>query len=196
VAAGLSLAWLQLSQQKPRLLVAILGVAFAVLLVSMQLGFRASIYDSAVRLHRAMNYDLVLVSPKTPFIGFPESFSRRRLYQALAAEGVQAVAPVYLRQGYWKNPWTYESRNLLVLGFDPGRDVFRLPEIRDRVPLLTLPDVALFDADSRPEFGPVAQHLAREKPFEPRWATGTSRWSHRSTWAPPSASTAPLSPAT
>jgi len=163
VAAGLSLAWLQLSQQKPRLLVAILGVAFAVLLVSMQLGFRASIYDSAVRLHRAMNYDLVLVSPKTPFIGFPESFSRRRLYQALAAEGVQAVAPVNLRQGYWKNPWTYESRNLLVLGFDPGRDVFRLPEIRDRVPLLTLPDVALFDADSRPEFGPVAQHLAAEE---------------------------------
>lgn len=160
MAARLPLAWLQLSQQKPRLLVAILGVAFAVLLVSMQLGFRASIYDSAVRLHRALNYDLVLVSPKTPFIGFAESFSRRRLYQALAADGVRAVAPVYLRQGYWKNPWTFESRNLLVVGFDPGRDVFRLPEVRDRAQLLTLPDVALFDADSRPEFGPVGQELA------------------------------------
>jgi len=160
VSADLSLAWLQLSQQKPRLLVAILGVAFAVLLVSMQLGFRASIYDSAVRLHRALNYDLVMISPKTPFIGFPESFSRRRLYQALAADGVQAVSPVYIRQGYWKNPWTFESRNLLVVGFDPGRDVFRLPEVRRRAHQLTLPDLALFDADSRPEFGPVGQHLA------------------------------------
>jgi putative ABC transport system permease protein len=160
VAAGLPLAWLQLSQQKARLLVAILGVAFAVLLVSMQLGFRASIYDSAVRLHRAMNYDLVLMSPKTPFIGFPESFSRRRLYQSLAADEVEVIAPVYLRQGYWKNPWTFESRNLLVVGFDPGRDVFRLPAVRQQTRKLSLPDVALFDADSRPEFGQVGARLA------------------------------------
>lgn len=160
MAAGLSLAWLQLSQQKPRLIVAIFGVAFAVLLVSMQLGFRSSIYDSAVRLHRALHYDLVLISPKTPFIGFPKSFSRRRLYQALAAEEVAAIAPVYLRQGYWKNPWTFDSRNLLVVGVDPARDAFLLPEVRRAAHLLTLPDVVLFDADSRPEFGPVAQHLA------------------------------------
>lgn len=156
MAAGYSLAWRQLSQQKPRLIVAILGVAFAVVLVSMQLGFRSSIYESAVRLHRALDFDLVLISPKTPFIGFPESFSRRRVYQSLAAEDVISVASVYLQQGYWKNPWTYESRPLLVVGFDPARDVFLLPAVRQFAQLLKRPDVALFDTDSRPEFGPVA----------------------------------------
>jgi len=159
MAAGYSLAWRQLSQQKPRLIVAILGVAFAVVLVSMQLGFRASIYESAVRLHRALDFDLVLISPKTPFIGFPESFSRRRVYQSLAAEDVISVASVYLQQGYWKNPWTYESRPLLVVGFDPVRDVFLLPAVRQLAPLLKRSDVGLFDTDSRPEFGPVAAHF-------------------------------------
>ena len=160
MAAKLPLAWLQLSQQKVRLLVAILGVAFAVLLVSMQLGFRSSIYESAVRLHLALDYDLVMISPKTPFIGYPESFSRRRLYQALAAGGVTQVAPVYLRQGYWKNPWTFHSRGLLVLGFDPGRDVFLLPEVLEQTDMLKRPDVTLFDARSRPEFGPVAARFS------------------------------------
>jgi putative ABC transport system permease protein len=156
MVARLPLAWLQLSQQKVRLLVAILGVAFAVVLVSMQLGFRSSIYESAVRLHRALNYDLVLISPKTPFIGAPESFSRRRLYQALAADSVTQVAPVYLRQGYWKNPWTFHSRNLLIVGFDPDSDVFLLPQVREQTHMLKRPDATLFDARSRTEFGPVA----------------------------------------
>ena len=77
------LARLQLMREKPRLLVAVAGVAFAVVLVSMQLGFRAAMYDSAVRYHRTLRFDLALLSHKTPFIGFPKQFSRRRLYQAL-----------------------------------------------------------------------------------------------------------------
>ena len=66
------LAWLQLSKDKPRMLVALAGVVFAVILVSMQLGFHSSIYESAVRYHRHFDYDLALLSPATPFIAFPE----------------------------------------------------------------------------------------------------------------------------
>src|SRR5512145_3179780 len=98
------LAWLQQTQEKARFLVAIAGVAFAVVLVSMQLGFRAAMYDSAVRYHRTIRFDLAMLSPKTPFIGFPKQFSRRRLYQTLASPAVLDVTPVYIQQGYWKNP--------------------------------------------------------------------------------------------
>lgn len=156
MARRVPLAWLQLTREKWRLAVAVAGVAFAAVLVSMQLGFRSAMYDSAVRYHRHLVYDLVMLSPKTPFIGFPESFTRRRLYQCLADPDVAGVSAVYLQQAFWKNPWRLTARNILVLGVDPARDVLDLPGVRRRRRALELPDVALFDAAGRDEFGPVA----------------------------------------
>jgi len=153
---NIPLAWLQLSRDRIRLLVATAGVAFAVILVSMQLGFRSAVYESAVRYHEKLRFDLVMLSPKTPFVGFPESFSRRRLYQALGDAEVESVLPVYLQQGFWKNPWKHGARNVVVLGFDPAADALALPGVRANRERLRVADVALFDADSRPEFGPVA----------------------------------------
>jgi putative ABC transport system permease protein len=159
MARSVPLAWLQLTREKLRLLVALAGVAFAVILVSMQLGFRAAMYESAVRYHQRFRYDLVMLNPKTPFLGFPEAFTRRRLYQALGAEEVEAVTPVYIRQAFWKNPWEFNARNILVVGLDPARDVLDLAGVHQNRERLKLPDVALFDAASRPEFGPVAARL-------------------------------------
>jgi len=154
------LAWLQLTKDKSRLLIALAGVAFAVILVSMQLGFQSSMYVSAVRYHNLFDYDLAMLNPSTPFIGYPESFSRRRLIQTLADAGVAEVTPVYLRQGLWKNPWQYNRRGLLVVGIDPAQDVLNISGVRQNRELLKLPDTALFDANSRPEFGPVAAKFA------------------------------------
>ena len=159
------LAWLQMSKDKLRLVVALAGVAFAVVLVFMQLGFRSAVYESAVRYHTHLRYDLVMVSPKTPFIGFPESFSRRRLYQALGADTVEAVSPVYLQQAFWRNPWEHNSRNIFVVGIDPAYEVFDLRAVDGARATLQLPDVALFDAASRPEFGAVASNFREEGPI-------------------------------
>lgn len=127
----------------------------------MQLGFRSAVYESAVRYHERFRYDLVMISPKTPFIGFPGSFTRRRLYQALGAREVVSVTPVYVQQAFWKNPWKHDARNILAVGFDPAHDVLALPGVRRNLPRLKLPDVVLFDAASRPEFGPVADAVER-----------------------------------
>lgn len=165
MAGRIPVAWLQLSRDRLRLLVGIAGVAFAVILVFMQLGFRSAIYQSATRYHRSFDYDLVILSPKTPFIGLPEGFSRRRLYQALGNASVASVAPVYLQQGYWKNPWSYATRNIMVVGVDPTRRTFVQRDIVDRLDLVRRNDVVLFDARSRPEFGPVAERFASGGPI-------------------------------
>jgi putative ABC transport system permease protein len=159
VTRRVPLAWLQLTQDKGRLLVALAGVGFAVILVSMQLGFRTAMYESAVRYHERLRYDLVMINPRTPFIGFPRSFTRRRLYQALGAAEVESVTPVYVQQAFWKNPWEHNARNILVMGFEPWRDVLDVAGVRRQLEVLKLPDVVLFDADSRPEFGPVAARI-------------------------------------
>ena len=64
------MAWLQLGREPLRLLVGLAGVAFAVILVFMQLGFRSAMYESATRYHHSLDYDLVLLSPKTPSSAF------------------------------------------------------------------------------------------------------------------------------
>lgn len=150
------IAWLQLKREKLRLAVALAGVAFAVVLIFMQLGFQDALFQSSVRYHENLRYDVAIVSKKMDFIVQPESFSRRRLYQALATPGVEAVTPLYLGLGRWSNPVAPgDTRAIFVLGFDPSSRVFDLPGIEAHRDTLKLPDVVLYDEASRPEFGPI-----------------------------------------
>ena len=153
---AIPIAWLQLKREKLRLLVALAGVAFAVVLIFMQLGFQQALYDSSVRYHTKLDYDVAMISPKTDFIVQPESFSRRRLYQARGVAGVAGVTPIYLGLARWKNPAAAgDTRAIFVLGFDPTSKVFDLPGIAAHRETLKLPDVVLYDEASRPEFGPI-----------------------------------------
>ncbi len=156
------LAWKQLTADPLRFTVALAGVGFAVMLMLMQLGFRHAMLKSAVHYQERLEYDLALVSPKTVFIGLTHPFPRRRLYQAAAVDGVEAVTPVYAYQQHFRNPWRHNTRNLLVVGVDPTRHVLDAPGIEENLHLLKQPDVILFDRRSRPEFGPVGERFGEE----------------------------------
>jgi putative ABC transport system permease protein len=153
------LGWMQLRHRPLRLMVALLGIGFAVLLIMMQLGFRSALFESAVRFQQRFNYDIALFSPDSVFIVRPESFSIRRLYQTLADPDVDTVAPVYIFPAIWKNPWTNQRRSLNLIGFNPDDDLLDAEGFDAGRALLKREDVVLFDARSRPEFGPVAKTL-------------------------------------
>ena len=151
------LGWLQLKHKPLRLLVALAGIAFAVLLIMMQLGFRSALFESAVRFHERFDYDIALFSPDSVFIVRPQTFSIRRLAQAQGFEAVDSVTPVYIFPSVWKNPWNNTRRSINTVGFHPDD---RLLDIDGFDPLrlrLRQQDVVLFDRASRPEFGPVAE---------------------------------------
>ena len=150
------LGWLQLRHRPMRLLVALAGIAFAVLLIMMQLGFRSALFESAVRFHERLNYDIALFSTNSVFIVRPQPFSNRRLYQALGDESVASVSPVHIFPGVWKNPWNNDRRSISVFGIDPEDDILDAEGFDENRRLLRQQDVVLFDAASRPEFGPVA----------------------------------------
>src|SRR5262245_48466987 len=99
------LAWLQLRREKIRLAIALAGVAFAVLLMLMQVGFRDALFRSAANLHRHLDAEVFLVAANYNVLPFPTTFSRRRLYQVLGFPGVRAVSPVYTMLARWKNPF-------------------------------------------------------------------------------------------
>ena len=156
---AIALGWMQLRYQKVRLAVAISGIAFAVILILMQLGFRSSLLESSVRYQERLRYDIAILSRDTLFIAQPVAFSSRRLYQAGGIPGVAAVSPVYASVAVWKNPWNHETRRLVAFGVVPSDDVLDAPGVREQIERVRIQDALLFDALSRPEHGPVAREI-------------------------------------
>jgi putative ABC transport system permease protein len=157
------LAWLQLQREKVRLLVAVAGIAFAVILMMIQLGFRDALFNSAVKVHQNLNADVVMVSTQTPNLVGVKSFSRRRLQQALGFTGVRAISPMYLSFTFWHHPLNGKTWPIFVVGFEPATQVFNLPEVIQSQSRLKSFDVVLFDELSRAEFGPVAKLFRQGK---------------------------------
>lgn len=160
----LPLGWLQLRHKPLRLIVALSGIAFAVLLIMMQLGFRSALFESATRFQQQLDYDIALFSPDSVFIVRPQSFSLRRLYQAMSFEAVNSVTPVYIFPSVWKNPWNNERRSINALGFNPSDSLLQISGFEQVSQKLKQQDVVLFDSSSRPEFGPVPEALAKGEP--------------------------------
>jgi putative ABC transport system permease protein len=152
------LGWLQLSHDKGRLRVALAGIAFADILMFMQLGFLNALYDSNTRVDRAMLADAIIYSPKALNLQNLSTFSRRRLLQAMDVPGVQTASGLYINSLTWKNPQTRLSATVQVLGFDPDLPAFNLPEVNQQLAKIKLPDVVLFDRGAR---GKYAETIAR-----------------------------------
>ncbi|MEC4818861.1 MAG: ABC transporter permease DevC [Scytonema sp. PMC 1069.18] len=157
------LAWLQLVRNKVRSLVAVAGIAFIVILMFMQLGFQDALYSSATQVHRHLKGDLFLVSSQYKALTANQSFFRTRLYQTLGFNGVESVSPMYLGFAKFKNPDTGQKYSIYVIGFEPGKPVMAMPEIEQNLDKIKIPDVVLFDQNSRPEFGDVANRFQQGK---------------------------------
>ncbi len=156
---AIPLAWLQLKRETIRLLIALAGIGFAVILMFIQLGFRDALFDSAVRLHQTFQGDIFLISPQSTALIAMRSFSQRRLYQALGYEGVATISPIYLDFALWKNPENRSTRSILVVGISPEEPVFDIPGVVQNLEQIRLPDVVLFDDASRAEFGPIPERF-------------------------------------
>ncbi|WP_292917879.1 ABC transporter permease DevC [Nitrosomonas sp.] len=153
------LAWRQLVFDRTKLVAAIFGVMFACVLVFMQLGFRDSLYDSAISAPLKLTGDLFLMHKQTEAMWRPAKFPRRELMRALGHPAVVDVIPVYLGLASFKNIETRVKRTLMVYGFDPDSQIFDIAGIRNYRDGLRIKDTVLFDEYSRPEFGPMRQLL-------------------------------------
>ncbi|MEG4998687.1 ABC transporter permease DevC [Microcoleus sp. B4-D4] len=166
--AKIPLAWAQLTREKMRLVIALAGIGFADLLMFMQFGFRDALFESSVSFHSQLQGDIFITSSQSTALIAMKSFPQRRLYQALSFNSVTAISPVYLGFGLWKNPAPNQSntRQLMVIGFDPAHPIFDMPEITNNLDKIKMSDVVLFDRASRPEFGPVAEYFDGGKTVE------------------------------
>lgn len=161
----LLLAWRVLKKERTRLFIAILGIAFADVLMLMQLAIRDALFISTSVVQDSIKGDLFLVNPNFETLISPLPIPRDQLYRCLGHNQVDDAAALYLGIVPWKNPQTNTERGILVLGYDPFLNLFE-EKIASRAEVDKLKrfgDV-LFDRKGRPEFGPIPDLLARDGP--------------------------------
>jgi putative ABC transport system permease protein len=156
------LSWLQLIEHKSRLAIAIAGIAFADLLIFVQLGFQDALYDSAIAPHQNLRADLVIINPQFQSLISVKSFQRDRLYQTLGFDGVKSVNSLYIGTGQWRNPTTRIDRAILIWGVDPTQTTFNFPEVELKLENIKSLNRVLFDRAGRPEYGEIEKDY-REK---------------------------------
>src|SRR5437773_2771849 len=98
------LAWHNLLHDRPRTLVAAAGVAFAVLLLFVQLGFFVAVWRTATLLYDRLDFDLALTSVEYLDLFRPGSFPRARLAAVRALPEVRDVRPLSVGINTWRNP--------------------------------------------------------------------------------------------
>jgi putative ABC transport system permease protein len=153
------LGWLQLVHHPMRLTMAIAGVAFAVVLVFMQLGFMNMLFDTTVMFHRQIKADIVLVNPVARNLIDIRTFPRRRLIQALGVEGVADGDAMHIAQINWVKPGTRDRGIILAFGVRSDFDAFKTAGVSEQQSILALPGTALFDTGSRGDFRSFSQSI-------------------------------------
>ena len=155
------LGWLQLKHDKIKLLTAISGIAFADILIFMQLGFKNALYTANTQYPRQIQGDIVLTSTQATNFNQLYTFPRRRLYQAMDIPGVESAEPVYIGSLSWRNPQNREKTSMTVIGFDPEKPAFNLPDVNSQLDKVKIPDTVLFDRASRGEYDEIIERIER-----------------------------------
>lgn len=156
------LAWFNLTYRPYRLVTAISGVSFAVLLMFMFKGIENAFYDSQIQLLQRLNGEILLVNQLKYTMFIPQQFARRRLYQAQAFNGVIAAYPLYMTVGDWKNPTTKTVHSIRVLAFNPHDPVLPIPGVSAHQLQLQQPWTVLIDERGKKEVGPKRAGIVTE----------------------------------
>ncbi len=144
----LPVGWLQLTHNRGRLAAALAGVAFADILVFMQLGFLGALVGSIRIPYDQLNADVLVVSSDMNTLADASPVPRQRMHAALADPDVVDATAVLFGRVDWKQA-DGTVRTLDVFGIDPAAGAFRTPAIIDAAPLLMSGDLALIDRRTR-----------------------------------------------
>jgi putative ABC transport system permease protein len=149
------LAWLQIKREKIRLVVAIAGIAFADVLMFVQMGLKDALYDSAASPYVPLHGDLFLVNPLFQSLILNRSFDRKYLVQAAGVDGVASINSLYIELGKWRNPDTHINYNILTFGINPIQPAFNLLGVMEQSHQLKQLNRVIYDRAGRDVFGNI-----------------------------------------
>ena len=155
------LAWKNLTHDRRRLMTAIAGIGFAVMLMFMQLGFLFGLLDSTVKLIEEMDADLIVAHRLKYAMPSQQRLELREVYRARSLDFVSECMPVYIEnyQGILRIDPDHAStlegkvgKPIRVIACDADSRIFRFGSIGSLHPSILDPDAALFDQKSKRKY--------------------------------------------
>jgi putative ABC transport system permease protein len=150
------LAWKNLTHDLRRLLTAVAGIGFAVLLMFMQIGFQNALFDSQVKMIDDLQGDIFLVSRAKYTLAAEKRFPIEMVKRARSVSGVIGSYPVYTELTFSRlknlqGRGASKGYPIRSIGFRLDDPVTRSPEVNAQLDRLRAPGTALVDVRSKRE---------------------------------------------
>lgn len=154
------LAWLNTTTSLSRLTLGASGIAFAVVLMFMQIGFLNGLFDSAVQVIRLIDADLILLSPARYTVPSEQRIRLQMVQRVQSHPLVDQAIPLYIDRGLSEvRVMGNVSRSIRTIGVPSDAAVFLSKEMNEKCKLLRNRNQALVDRRSKPKYGFEKQDL-------------------------------------
>ncbi|MEH7827940.1 FtsX-like permease family protein [Gemmobacter denitrificans] len=143
----LPIGWLQLTHNRPRFAAALAGVAFANVLVFVQLGIMNSMAAATYRPYKLFQADVMISAEDANSLTDGGNVARQWLLQAMADPDVTDGMGLFLANAAWDRG--AKDISLTTFGIDPAKPGFLATEITAEINFLKVKDAALLDRLAR-----------------------------------------------
>ena len=143
----LPIGWLQLTHSRTRFAAALAGVAFANVLVFVQLGIMNSIATATLRPYGFLNADIMISASDSNALSEGGNVARQWMLQSMSHPDVTVGMGLFLANVNWQRGAT--TLGLTTFGIDPAQPGFLSPDIAAKIGPLQVQMAGLLDRLSR-----------------------------------------------
>lgn len=143
----LPIGWLQLTHSRTRFAAALSGVAFANVLVFVQLGIMGSMATATLKPYEFFQADIMISASDANSMTEGGNVARQWLFQALADPEVTGGTGLYVANVSWARPT--KTLSLTTYGIDPALPAFLSPAMASKTGTLQLQNAGILDMFSR-----------------------------------------------
>lgn len=151
----LPVAWRMLIDKPSRFVLSGLAVAFAVVIMFMELGFFNGCNDSAANLAPLFDCDLILSHVEKDNLKTGAAFPRAWIVRARDVPGVAKAVLLYGSADYWWNPQDGSRNRVYIMGVNLDDPMFAPAVVAAHRTALQEPGAVVYDRRSRHELGDV-----------------------------------------
>ncbi|QBF30766.1 ABC transporter permease DevC [Thalassococcus sp. S3] len=139
--------WLQLTHNRARLASAVAGVAFANVLVFVQLGIMGSMNQAIRDTYRLLSADIMISADDANTFTEGSNVARQWMLTALRDPGISDGTTLFLNTIQWKQAGN--DTTLQLISLDINKPQFLNPVLQRKLGPLTLPDTGILDTNTR-----------------------------------------------
>jgi len=143
----LPIGWLQLTHSRTRFAAALAGVAFANVLVFVQLGIMNSMATATLKPYEFFQADIMISAADANSMTEGGNVARQWLFQALADPDVTGGTSLFVGNVSWAR--TTKTLSLTTYGIDPSLPAFLSPAMARKTGTLQLSNAGILDMFSR-----------------------------------------------